>query len=35
MEQVKTDIAAVNVTITPELEERINAIHLQHCNPCP
>jgi aryl-alcohol dehydrogenase-like predicted oxidoreductase len=35
MEQLKTDIASVNVTITPDLEERINAIHLKHCNPCP
>ncbi len=35
MEQLKTDIASVNVTITPELEERINAIHVEHCNPCP
>jgi aryl-alcohol dehydrogenase-like predicted oxidoreductase len=35
MEQLKTDIASVNVKITPELEERINAIHLKHCNPCP
>jgi len=35
MEQLKTDIAAIDVKITPELEERINAIHLQHCNPCP
>jgi aryl-alcohol dehydrogenase-like predicted oxidoreductase len=35
MEQLKTDIAAVDVKITPELEERIDAIHLKHCNPCP
>jgi aryl-alcohol dehydrogenase-like predicted oxidoreductase len=35
MEQLKTDIASVDVTITPELEKRINAIHLEHCNPCP
>jgi aryl-alcohol dehydrogenase-like predicted oxidoreductase len=35
MEQLKTDIASVDVKIAPELEERINAIHLQHCNPCP
>jgi aryl-alcohol dehydrogenase-like predicted oxidoreductase len=35
MEQLKTDIASVDVTITPELEERINAIHVEHCNPCP
>ncbi|MDQ4135456.1 MAG: aldo/keto reductase, partial [Pseudomonadota bacterium] len=35
MEQLKTDIGAVEVTITPELEERINAIHLRNANPCP
>jgi aryl-alcohol dehydrogenase-like predicted oxidoreductase len=35
MEQLKTDIASVNVTITPELEKRIDAIHVEHCNPCP
>ncbi|HZH52755.1 MAG TPA: aldo/keto reductase [Microvirga sp.] len=35
MEQLKTDIASVNVRISPELEERIDAIHLKHCNPCP
>jgi aryl-alcohol dehydrogenase-like predicted oxidoreductase len=35
MEQLKVDIGSVEVTITPELEERIDAIHLQHTNPCP
>ncbi len=35
MAQLKTDIASVNVTITPELEKRINEIHIAHCNPCP
>ncbi|MGO4706709.1 aldo/keto reductase [Microvirga sp. 2MCAF38] len=35
MEQLKTDIGSINVTITPELEERINGIHLVHQNPCP
>ncbi|NBJ10303.1 aldo/keto reductase [Microvirga arsenatis] len=35
MEQLKTDIASINVSITPELEKRINAIHVEHCNPCP
>ncbi|MBZ6075669.1 aldo/keto reductase [Microvirga puerhi] len=35
MEQLKTDIASIDVTITPELEQRIDAIHLDHCNPCP
>jgi aryl-alcohol dehydrogenase-like predicted oxidoreductase len=35
MEQLETDIAAIGVTITKELEERIDAIHLMHTNPCP
>ncbi|AWM88714.1 aldo/keto reductase [Microvirga sp. 17 mud 1-3] len=35
MEQLKTDIASIDVTITEELEKRIDAIHLEHCNPCP
>jgi aryl-alcohol dehydrogenase-like predicted oxidoreductase len=35
MEQLKTDIASIGVTISPELEEGINAIHQLHCNPCP
>jgi aryl-alcohol dehydrogenase-like predicted oxidoreductase len=35
MEQLKTDIASIGVTITPELEKRIDAIHVEHCNPCP
>jgi aryl-alcohol dehydrogenase-like predicted oxidoreductase len=35
MEQLRTDIASINVTITPELEKRLDAIHLEHCNPCP
>jgi aryl-alcohol dehydrogenase-like predicted oxidoreductase len=35
LEQLKTDIASIDVTVTPELEERINAIHLVHTNPCP
>ncbi|MBD2748299.1 aldo/keto reductase [Microvirga sp. BT688] len=35
MEQLKTDIASTTVTITPELEKRIDAIHVEHCNPCP
>ncbi len=35
MEQLKTDIDSIDVTITPELEERIDAIHQQHMNPCP
>ncbi|WP_414472714.1 aldo/keto reductase [Microvirga sp. M2] len=35
MAQLKTDIASIGVTITPELEQRIDAIHVAHCNPCP
>ncbi len=35
MAQLKTNIASVDVTITPELEERINAIHQLHMNPAP
>lgn len=35
MEQLASDIAAVDVAITPELEERIDAIHLLNANPCP
>jgi aryl-alcohol dehydrogenase-like predicted oxidoreductase len=35
MDQLRTDIASIGVTITPELEQRINAIHVEHCNPCP
>jgi aryl-alcohol dehydrogenase-like predicted oxidoreductase len=35
MGQLKTDVASIDVTITPELEKRINAIHVEHCNPCP
>jgi aryl-alcohol dehydrogenase-like predicted oxidoreductase len=33
--QLKTDIASVDVTITPELERLIDDIHLVHSNPCP
>jgi aryl-alcohol dehydrogenase-like predicted oxidoreductase len=35
LQQLKTDIASLQVRITPDLEERIDAIHLRHCNPCP
>ncbi len=35
MTQLKIVIDSVNVTISPELEARINAIHQIHCNPCP
>lgn len=35
MEQLKTDIASVDVTISPELEAKIDAIHQRVGNPCP
>ncbi|KAB0266449.1 aldo/keto reductase [Microvirga brassicacearum] len=35
MDQLKADIAALGVKISPELEARINTIHVEHCNPCP
>jgi aryl-alcohol dehydrogenase-like predicted oxidoreductase len=33
--QLQTDLDSLDVTITPELEERINAIHQVHNNPAP
>ena len=33
--QLKTDIASLDVRVTPDLEEWIDAIHFRHCNPCP
>jgi aryl-alcohol dehydrogenase-like predicted oxidoreductase len=35
MDQLKTDIASIDVTISPELEARIDAIQQLHGNPCP
>jgi len=35
MEQLKTDIDSINLTITPEIEERIDVIHQLHSNPAP
>ncbi|PZU86568.1 MAG: aldo/keto reductase [Chelatococcus sp.] len=35
MEQLATDIASIGVTLTPELEEKIDAIHQLVGNPCP
>jgi aryl-alcohol dehydrogenase-like predicted oxidoreductase len=35
MAQLKTDIAAIDVTLPPALIDRIDAIHQLHCNPCP
>jgi aryl-alcohol dehydrogenase-like predicted oxidoreductase len=33
--QLKADIDAADIAITPEIEERINAIHQRNSNPCP
>jgi aryl-alcohol dehydrogenase-like predicted oxidoreductase len=35
MEQLKTDLAAIDTTIPPELEARIDEIQRLHGNPCP
>ncbi|HYP57991.1 MAG TPA: aldo/keto reductase [Beijerinckia sp.] len=35
LDQLKADIASINVTIPPDLEKRIDAIHQIHSNPCP
>jgi len=35
MEQLKVDIAAAELAISPELEAEIDKIHLQYTNPCP
>jgi len=35
MEQLKTDIASIDIKIAPDLEKRIDAIHQVHSNPCP
>ena len=35
MAQLKTDIGAISVRITPEIEARIDAIHSVHTNPTP
>lgn len=35
LEQLKTDIDSINVTIGPDLEKRIDAIHQVHSNPAP
>lgn len=35
LEQLETDFGALEVTITPELEEAINAIHEVYSNPAP
>jgi aryl-alcohol dehydrogenase-like predicted oxidoreductase len=33
--QLKTNIDAADLAISPELEAEIDAIHLRHTNPCP
>ncbi len=35
MAQLEVAIGSVDVSISPELEARIDAIHQIHCNPCP
>jgi aryl-alcohol dehydrogenase (NADP+) len=35
MEQLKTNIESVNVTLEKEVIKEINNIHLMHSNPCP
>lgn len=35
MDQLKTDIASIAVTLSPELEAKIDAIHQLVGNPCP
>ncbi len=35
LDQLKADIGSIDVAITPEIEERIDAIHQLHMNPCP
>ncbi|MCA3565180.1 MAG: aldo/keto reductase [Methylocystis sp.] len=35
MAQLKTNIASINVEISPELEARIDAVHQVHMNPAP
>ena len=35
MEQLKTDIASIDLAMTDELETRINAIHQRYGNPAP
>jgi len=35
MSQLKTDIDSIEVKITPQIEQRIDAIHQLHSNPAP
>ncbi len=35
LDQLKSNLGSLDVTITPELEKKIDAIHLIHSNPAP
>jgi aryl-alcohol dehydrogenase-like predicted oxidoreductase len=35
MDQLAVAIGSARVTLSPEVEAAIDAIHLRHCNPCP
>jgi aryl-alcohol dehydrogenase-like predicted oxidoreductase len=35
MQQLETDIGAIDIKLSSEIEERIDAIHQIHQNPCP
>ena len=35
MEQLRTNIASVDVTLSEDVLEGIEEIHLMHSNPCP
>jgi aryl-alcohol dehydrogenase-like predicted oxidoreductase len=35
MEQLESDLGSLDVAITPELEDRFDAIHQVHQNPTP
>ncbi|HQF30371.1 MAG TPA: aldo/keto reductase, partial [Hyphomicrobiales bacterium] len=35
MAQLEEDLSALDFAITPEIEERIDAIHQIHSNPAP
>ena len=35
MAQLEACVGSTKVALWPELEDRINAIHQEHCNPCP
>ncbi len=35
LEQLRTDIASIDVKLTPEIEAKIDAVHQLVGNPCP